>query len=127
MHVAVDQSRSQGGAFGIDDQSRGFSVEIFFLAHCRDLSVDGHDRIGVEDRPLQIAAQQQTDIADQKPGLRLLDRLIVGHEAHLFRSKSVNSGLSLRPLRSISSTRRRRNASEPNRRQREFRAPQTML
>ena len=29
MHVAVDQSRSQGRAFGIDDQSRAFAVDVF--------------------------------------------------------------------------------------------------
>ena len=55
---------------------------------------------------LQIAAQQQSDVANYKAGLDFsLDRLILGHEAHLVVEEFNNPDLfaafdsSLRPLR----------------------------
>jgi hypothetical protein len=70
MHVAVDQSWSEGRAFGIDDEGRAFRVNVLLFADGSDFAIDGEHRVGVEDRVLQIAAQQETDVANQKDWLR---------------------------------------------------------
>ena len=95
MHVTVDQPRSQRRAFGIDGQGGAFDIDVFLPSHGGDLSVDCNHGIGVEDRLLQVAAQQQADVPDHKAGLGFtFDGLILGHEAHLVGAKSSTcSGL----------------------------------
>src|SRR5882724_4438911 len=70
MHVAVDQTRSQRDAVRIDRRSRTRSVDVL-------LSTDGHNTIAhrnysvrIENRLVKIAAQQQSNIADDHLRLR---------------------------------------------------------
>ncbi len=84
MNVAVDQAGRDGGAVGVDDGGGAFGVDVLGAADRRDLAVDGDDRVGVEDRLLQGAREQQPDIADHQLGRAGCLGCIVGHRFFLF-------------------------------------------
>ena len=66
MDMAVDQAGGERRALGVDDRGRLLAIEILGLADAGDLAVDGDDGIGVEDRILEIAREQEADIADHQ-------------------------------------------------------------
>ena len=66
MHVAVDQSRSERRAFGVDDGGGVRRVDVFFFADGVDHSVDRDDGVGVENRMVEISAEKEPDVADHQ-------------------------------------------------------------
>ena len=64
MHVAVDQARRDAGAARVDQRRRLCRVEVGFATDGGDAAVVDHDRVGVEDRPVYVAGQQESDAAD---------------------------------------------------------------
>jgi hypothetical protein len=66
VHVAVDQAGRDGAALGVDRHLRLIEIEIPGLADRGDAAVDGDDRVGIEDRPREIAGEQQPDIPDHQ-------------------------------------------------------------
>ena len=71
VHVAVDQSGTEGRAPGVDDRTGSVRIELVLLAERGDAAVLGDQRIGVENRRVEVAAQHQPDVAhDQLVVLR---------------------------------------------------------
>ena len=68
MDVAVDQAGRDGGAVGVDDGGGAFGVDVLEASDGCDLAVLGDDGVGIEDRLLHGAGQQQPDIADHQLG-----------------------------------------------------------
>ena len=68
MDMAVDQARRDRGALGVDDRGGALGVDVLGAADRGDLAVFGDDRVGIEDRLLHRARQQQADIADHQFG-----------------------------------------------------------
>jgi hypothetical protein len=66
MHVAVDQAGRDGGAVGVDDGAGAGLIHILGAADRCDLAADGDDGVGIQDRAVEVAAQQQADIADHE-------------------------------------------------------------
>ena len=65
MHVAVDQSRSEGRALGVNRSSGTGEVGIFFFADGVNETVNGHNRVSViEDRMVELSAEKESDVAD---------------------------------------------------------------
>ena len=84
MHVAVDQAGCKSCALGVDDESCRIPIDVFPFANGGDSAVDGQDSIGFEDWGLDIAAEEQADVVDQKSRLRLrLWGIVLSHAAHL--------------------------------------------
>ena len=67
MDVAVDQAGGKGCAFGVDDEGCAFGIDVFLLADRGDFAVDGEDSVGVEDGMVEVAAEQEANVVDQKP------------------------------------------------------------
>src|SRR6516165_3535059 len=56
---------------GIYNPISSLNIAILLPPNCRDDTIDRNDRIGVENRLLQITAQHETDVADDQlpPGI----------------------------------------------------------
>ena len=80
VHVAVDQARRQCRAVGVDDVGGALLVDVLGAPDGGDAAVLGHHGVGVEDRVLQRAGEQQADVADHQ-FLGFLSRglCLVGH------------------------------------------------
>ena len=68
VDMAVDQAGRDRGSVGIDHGGGAFGVDVLGAADRGDFAVFGQDRVGIQDRLFQHAAQQQADIADHQPG-----------------------------------------------------------
>src|ERR1700730_16266172 len=80
MNVAIDQPRSKRSAVGINDVHRAFKVHRLFLADSCDATIYRNHRVRIEDRFLQIAAQQQPDISHDKPcSIACFRRFVMRH------------------------------------------------
>jgi len=55
MHMRVDQARCYRRALAIDGSTRAFQVAVRFLADRDDQAVIDHERIGVENRLIDVA------------------------------------------------------------------------
>src|SRR5579872_2111543 len=66
MDMAVDQSRREHGALRIDDGLGVGGVDLREAADGCDPAADGDEAVGVEDRPIEIAAEQEPDILDDE-------------------------------------------------------------
>ena len=64
MHVAVDQPRRHAGAARVDHGVGAARCRVLLAADRGDAAVLHHDGVGVEDRPVDVARQQQPDVAD---------------------------------------------------------------
>jgi hypothetical protein len=63
--VAVDQPRAHAGAARVDVDLRRRQIGVLRLADEVDQAVDDDDRVGIEQRPVDVARQQQSDVADR--------------------------------------------------------------
>ena len=66
MHVAVDQPWRHRRPAGIDDAGT-VHIEIGRAADAGDAAVGDEDRVGIENRRREIAAQNEADVADHEP------------------------------------------------------------
>ena len=95
MNVAVDQPGRDRRAVGVDDRGGPFLIHILGAPDRGDLAVLGHDRIGVENGLFEIAAEDQTDVADdQLAGTGRLG-LVVGHGFFPFYSSALRGDLAI--------------------------------
>jgi hypothetical protein len=80
MHVAVDETGGESHAISVDHGRSTADVNIAGAADRRNPAVRRHDGVGLENRPAEIAAQQQADILDDQlaRSARLL-RIFRGH------------------------------------------------
>src|ERR1700722_13821302 len=83
MNMAVDQAGRDRGAVGIDDGGGAFGIDIFRASDSRDPAVHRHDGVGIEDRLLHRAREQQADVADHQFGRAGCLELVVGHRFSL--------------------------------------------
>ena len=72
--MAVDQARRERGALRVDDRRRALEIEILRAADRRDAAVDRDNRVGVENRAREIAAEHQADVPDRQFGRALQQR-----------------------------------------------------
>src|SRR5690242_12204763 len=79
MDMTVDQPGRQGTALGVDRHLRAGGIEVALLAHRHDAALVGDDRIGIEDRTLEIAGQHQSDVADHHLSCRSAGRHWICH------------------------------------------------
>ena len=70
MDVTVDQAGRDRDAMSIDRRRRAGKVEVRGAPDCGDATVDSDDRVRVENRLLEIAAQHQPDVLDRQLGRR---------------------------------------------------------
>src|SRR5258708_1942609 len=68
MYVAVDQSWGQCRALGVDCCGGAALVQIFLFAYGVDVAVNRDNRIRVENRTIEVAAQKEPNVADHKFG-----------------------------------------------------------
>src|SRR3984885_6718313 len=66
MDVAVDQARRYCDAMSIDRRRSARKVEVRGAPDCSDAAVDSDDRLRVENRPFEVAAQHQSDVLDRE-------------------------------------------------------------
>ncbi len=67
MHVAVDQSRRERCALGVDSDGRACGIEILRFADSGNLAVHGDHSVGIENRTSDVATQQKPDVVDHEP------------------------------------------------------------
>ena len=75
VHMVVDEARRDNAALGVDLAVDGTEFDRGSLADRADEAVLHEEGVGVEDRPVDIATQQQADVSDRKPA---------GDRAHAF-------------------------------------------
>ena len=66
MHVAVDQSRRQRGSFSVDRSGRAADIHILFFPDALNHAIDRDHGIGIQNRAIDIPAEQQPDVADNQ-------------------------------------------------------------
>ena len=66
MDMAVDQAGRERDAMGVDRRRRARKVEVRGAPDRRDAAIDGEDRVRVENRLLDVAAQHQADVLDRQ-------------------------------------------------------------
>ena len=80
MHMAVNQPGRENGSVRVNRQRRAGYVDLFLLADRDDLAVYRDHRVRIENRLLDVAAQQQPDVINHQPGgIRNLSRLFLSH------------------------------------------------
>src|SRR5262249_22885607 len=80
MDVAVDQAGRKSGAVRINHARCAFGVQLLFAANRGDAPVFCDNGVGLENRPLQVSAQQQADITNYEfRAYHLLDTFFVSH------------------------------------------------
>ena len=68
VHMVVDQPGRDHAALRVDLAVGAAEVEVRFPADRADEPVLNQDRVGIKDRPGDIARQQKSDIADRRAG-----------------------------------------------------------
>src|SRR6516164_9726917 len=66
MHVAVDQSGNKRGAVCVDHAACAFRVQQFFFSYRMNDAIYRDDGVCIEDRLFEVAAQQQSYIANDE-------------------------------------------------------------
>ena len=64
VHVAIDQPGRDAGPVAVDDCRRTFGVAVFLFADRGDQAIDDDQRVGLEDRAIDITGEQETDALD---------------------------------------------------------------
>ncbi len=92
MNVAVDQSRGQHRSLSIDDGLGACRIQFAETADGGDLSADGDDAIGLQDRSIEISAEQQPDILDDQFVVASgRHRLLFSHGLFPYGDRSIRS------------------------------------
>ena len=66
VNVTIDQARSQSCTLRIHDGCRSRDVQVFFLSHALNHSVDRGQSVGIENRLVEVAAEEKADIANDQ-------------------------------------------------------------
>ncbi len=83
MHVAVDRSRRERRSAGVDARRRALEIEVPRPSDAGDAAVDGDERVGVEHRTGEIAAQHQAYVLDDELRRRAAAFRFVMRHGHL--------------------------------------------
>src|SRR5258706_34082 len=82
MDVAIDQAWRECGTFGVDLGYGACGVEVLGLADRANLAVVGDNRIDIQDRSVEIAGEQQTDIPDDQSASISAGTLCFNHDRY---------------------------------------------
>ena len=64
VYMAVNQAGCHAGLVHVNDGARMRHVAVLGLAHGNDQAILHHDGVGIQDGPVDVAGQQQTDVGD---------------------------------------------------------------
>ena len=70
MHVAVDQAGRERDAMRVDRRRRAGKVEVWSAADRRDAAIDRDNRIRIENRLFEVAAEHEPNVPDHEFGRR---------------------------------------------------------